>query len=88
MTPQAPALQGSVLVDFVGPKEERNFHGRGFPSIRAVHGILLDILATVFANRARRRLGWIVAAALGLIVLSWTIFIQGLGLTIPVWPDF
>jgi putative tricarboxylic transport membrane protein len=27
-------------------------------------------------------------AALGLIVLSWTIFIQGLGLTIPVWPDF
>jgi hypothetical protein len=27
-------------------------------------------------------------AALGLIALSWTIFIQGLGLTIPVWPDF
>jgi hypothetical protein len=28
------------------------------------------------------------AAALGLIVLSWTIFIFGLGLTIPVWPDW
>ena len=27
-------------------------------------------------------------SGLGLIVLSWTIFIQGLGLTIPVWPDF
>jgi putative tricarboxylic transport membrane protein len=27
-------------------------------------------------------------AALGLIVLSWTVFIRGLGLTIPVWPDF
>jgi hypothetical protein len=26
--------------------------------------------------------------ALGLIVLSWAIFILGLGLTIPVWPDF
>jgi hypothetical protein len=28
------------------------------------------------------------AAALGLIVLSWAIFILGLGLTIPVWPDW
>lgn len=28
------------------------------------------------------------AAAAGLIVLSWTIFILGLGLTIPIWPDF
>ena len=28
------------------------------------------------------------AAALGLIVLSWGIFILGLGLTIPVWPDW
>jgi hypothetical protein len=24
----------------------------------------------------------------GLIVLSWAIFVAGLGLTIPVWPDF
>jgi putative tricarboxylic transport membrane protein len=29
-----------------------------------------------------------VAAALGLIVLSWAIFILGLGLTIPVWPEW
>ena len=28
------------------------------------------------------------AAALGLIILSWGIFIRGLGLTIPVWPDW
>ena len=28
------------------------------------------------------------AAALGLIVLTWAIFIFGLGLTIPVWPDW
>jgi hypothetical protein len=28
------------------------------------------------------------AAALVLIALSWAIFIQGLGLTIPVWPDW
>jgi hypothetical protein len=28
------------------------------------------------------------AAALGLIVLSWAIFILGLGLTIPVWPEW
>jgi hypothetical protein len=28
------------------------------------------------------------AAAAVLIVLSWAIFILGLGLTIPVWPDW
>jgi hypothetical protein len=28
------------------------------------------------------------AAALVLIALSWAIFIAGLGLTIPVWPDW
>jgi putative tricarboxylic transport membrane protein len=28
------------------------------------------------------------ATALGLILLSWAIFIEGLGLTIPIWPDF
>jgi hypothetical protein len=27
-----------------------------------------------------------VVAAVGLIILSWLIFILGLGLTIPVWP--
>jgi putative tricarboxylic transport membrane protein len=30
----------------------------------------------------------VLATALGLIVLAWVIFIQGLGLTIPVWPDW
>jgi putative tricarboxylic transport membrane protein len=28
------------------------------------------------------------AAALVLIVLSWAVFILGLGLTIPVWPEW
>ena len=28
------------------------------------------------------------AAALALIVLSWAVFILGLGLTIPVWPEW
>jgi hypothetical protein len=28
------------------------------------------------------------ATAIGLIMLTWAIFILGLGLTIPVWPDF
>jgi hypothetical protein len=28
------------------------------------------------------------AAALVLIALSWSIFILGLGLTIPVWPEW
>jgi hypothetical protein len=28
------------------------------------------------------------AAAVVLIVLSWAIFILGLGLTIPVWPEW
>jgi hypothetical protein len=40
-----------------------------------------------FASRALRPLETVVAA-LVLIVLSWGIFILGLGLTIPVWPEW
>ena len=31
---------------------------------------------------------FVAIAALGLIALSWSIFIFGLGLTIPVWPEW
>ena len=40
------------------------------------------------SRRARLRPLETVAAALVLIVLSWAIFILGLGLTIPVWPEW
>jgi hypothetical protein len=39
------------------------------------------------ATRALRPLETVIAA-LALIALSWAIFIFGLGLTIPVWPDW
>ena len=63
-----------------------------------VFGLLLERLGLVVAIllligigslAARGIMPWeALLAALGLIVLSRTIFIQGLGLTIPVWPDF
>jgi len=52
-------------------------------------GLVLSILLLVGigALAARGIKVWeVLAAALGLIVLSWAIFILGLGLTIPVWP--
>jgi len=52
-------------------------------------GLVLSILLLVGigALAARGIKPWeALAAALGLIVLSWAIFILGLGLTIPVWP--
>jgi hypothetical protein len=54
-------------------------------------GVALAILTMVaIASLAARDLkAWeAAAAAAGLIVLSWTIFIAGLGLTIPIWPDW
>jgi hypothetical protein len=54
-------------------------------------GLVLSILLLVGigALAARGIKAWeTLAAAVGLIVLSWAIFILGLGLTIPVWPDF
>jgi hypothetical protein len=54
-------------------------------------GLVLSILLLVGIGSlaARGIKPWeALAAAFGLIVLSWTIFILGLGLTIPVWPDF
>jgi hypothetical protein len=47
------------------------------------------LLVGIGALAARGIKAWeALAAAMGLIVLSWAIFILGLGLTIPVWPDW
>ena len=54
-------------------------------------GLVLSILLLVAIGSlaARGIKPWeALAAAVGLIVLSWAIFIFGLGLTISVWPDF
>ena len=54
-------------------------------------GMVLSILLLVgvgaFAARGLRPLETF-AAAVVLILLSWSIFIVGLGLTIPVWPEW
>ena len=54
-------------------------------------GLVVSIaLLVAFGAVAARDLRPIetVAAALVLIALSWAIFILGLGLTIPVWPEW
>jgi putative tricarboxylic transport membrane protein len=51
--------------------------------------LAIGLLIGIGAVAARGIKLWEVAAtAAGLIVLSWAIFIVGLGLPIPVWPDF
>ena len=51
--------------------------------------VAILLLIAIGSLAARGIKPWeVLLAALGLIVLSWAIFIQGLGLTIPVWPDF
>jgi putative tricarboxylic transport membrane protein len=54
-------------------------------------GLVLSILLlVVIASVATRELkAWeTLAAAAGLSVLTWAIFVAGLGLPIPVWPDW
>jgi hypothetical protein len=54
-------------------------------------GLVLSILLLIGIGSlaARGIKPWeALAAAVGLIILSWGIFIVGLGLTIPVWPDW
>jgi putative tricarboxylic transport membrane protein len=54
-------------------------------------GLVLSILLLVMIGRsATRDLGIMesLAAAVGLSLLTWAIFIAGLGLPIPVWPDW
>jgi putative tricarboxylic transport membrane protein len=52
--------------------------------------VLATVLLVAIASLATRDLKpWeIAAAAIVLIALSWTIFIFGLGLPIPAWPDW
>jgi hypothetical protein len=54
-------------------------------------GLVLSILLLIGIGSlaARGIKPWeVLVTAAGLIVLSWAIFVAGLGLTIPVWPDF
>jgi predicted MFS family arabinose efflux permease len=61
--------------------------GLGLERLGLVISILLLIAVGAVAARGLRPLETL-AAALVLIVLSWAIFILGLGLTIPVWPEW
>ena len=59
-------------------------------SIERLGLVLAIVLLTgigALATRALRPLETAIAGAV-LILLSWAIFIWGLGLTIPVWPDW
>src|SRR5262249_57898705 len=60
--------------------------GLSIERLGLVVSILLLIGVGAVAARGLRPLETL-AAALGLIALSWGIFILGLGLTIPVWPE-
>jgi putative tricarboxylic transport membrane protein len=61
--------------------------GLSLERLGLVISILLLIAVGAVAARGLRPLETL-AAALVLIVLSWAIFILGLGLTIPVWPEW
>jgi hypothetical protein len=52
-----------------------------------VVSILLLTVVGAFATRDLRPLETAIAAV-ALIVMSWAIFIVGLGLTLPVWPEW
>ncbi len=61
--------------------------GLGLERLGLVVSILLLTGIGALATRALRPVETAIAA-LALILLSWGIFILGLGLTIPVWPDW
>jgi hypothetical protein len=61
--------------------------GLGIERLGLVVSILLLIGVGALAARDLKPVETAVAA-LVLVVLSWTIFIVGLGLTIPVWPEW
>jgi hypothetical protein len=61
--------------------------GLGIERLGLVVSILLLIGVGAFAGRGLRPVETVVAA-LVLVLLSWGIFILGLGLTIPVWPEW
>jgi putative tricarboxylic transport membrane protein len=61
--------------------------GLAIERLGLVVSILLLIGVGAFASHALRPLETVIAA-LALIILSWAIFIFGLGLTIAVWPEW
>jgi len=61
--------------------------GLALETLGLVLSILLLVLIASLATR-ELKLWETLAAAAGLSVLTWLIFILGLGLTIPVWPDW
>jgi putative tricarboxylic transport membrane protein len=61
--------------------------GLGLERLGLVISILLLIAVGAIAARGLRPLETL-AAAVVLIVMSWASFILGLGLTIPVWPEW
>jgi hypothetical protein len=96
-------IQGVRETDTPAPASRRSFFSQFWPiavvtaSLVAFgltveqFGLVLSILLLIGIGSlaARGIKPWeTLAAATGLIVLSWAIFIVGLGLTIPVWPDW
>jgi hypothetical protein len=61
--------------------------GLALETLGLVCSILLLVMVASAATR-EFKLWETLAAAAGLSVLTWMIFILGLGLTIPVWPDW
>jgi hypothetical protein len=61
--------------------------GLGIERLGLVVSIVLLVGIGALATRALRPVET-AAAALALIALSWAVFIAGLGLTIPVWPEW
>ena len=82
-----PSADISALRPLVFVTASLVLFGLSIERLGLVVSILLLIGAGAVAARGLRPLETL-AAALVLIVLSWGIFILGLGLTIPVWPEW
>src|SRR5262245_61226884 len=87
------ALRGRAADRVVGLARARLRHGQpghlslALETLGLVLSILLLTAVGAVAAPGLKPLETLAAAAV-LIVLSWTIFILGLGLTIPVWPEW
>jgi len=82
-----PSADISALRPLVFVTASLVLFGLSIERLGLVVSILLLIGVGAVAARGLRPLETL-AAALVLIVLSWGIFILGLGLTIPVWPEW
>jgi hypothetical protein len=81
------ALSGSASRPVIFVTASLVLFGLTIERLGLVVAILLLIAVGAVAARGLRPIETM-AAALVLIVLSWGIFIVGLGLAIPVWPEF